>query len=80
MMRAQNTHLFHYVVNMVIGDRKKNGVVRKSRNDRVCDGDTPKDIVTYNMWREHCLIEIDPRKPRNFRLVDIAEEQLQRVL
>ena len=46
----------------------------------MCDGDTPKDIVTYNMWREHCLIEIDPRRPRNFRLVDIAEEQLQRVL
>ena len=40
------------------------------------DRDTPNAIVTYNMWREHGLIETDPRKPRDFRLVNIGEGQL----
>ena len=37
-------------------------------------GDTPNAILTYNMWREYRLIETDPRMPRDFRFVDIAEE------
>ena len=32
------------------------------------DGDTPDTLVTYNFWREHRLIVIDPNRPRHFRL------------
>ena len=32
------------------------------------DGDRPNDIVTYNVWREHRLIVVDPNRPRHFRL------------
>ena len=36
----------------------------------------PNAIVTYNIWREHGLIETDPRKPRDFFLMNIGDEQL----
>ena len=32
------------------------------------DGDTPNAIVTYNFWREHRLILVDPNRPRHSRL------------
>ena len=35
------------------------------------DRDTPNAIVKYNVWR---LIETDPRKPRNFRFVNIGND------
>ena len=38
--------------------------------------DTQNAIVTYKMWKEHGLIETDPKKPRDFRLVNIGDEQL----
>ena len=40
------------------------------------EGDTPNAIVTYNIWREHRLIVVDPNRPRNFRLDMINQEQL----
>ena len=40
------------------------------------DGDTPNAIVTYNFWREHRLIVVDPDRPRHFRLDTINQEQL----
>ena len=40
------------------------------------DGDTPNAIVTYNFWREHRLIVVDPDRPRHFRLGTINQEQL----
>ena len=43
------------------------------------DGDTPNAIVTYNMWREHRLIETSPQKPRDFKLVNMEENQLLQI-
>ena len=40
------------------------------------DGDTLNAIVTYNFWREHRLIVVDPVRPRHFRLDTINQEQL----
>ena len=40
------------------------------------DGDTPNAIVTYNIWREHRLIVVDPNRPRHFWLDTISQEQL----
>ena len=39
------------------------------------DGDTPNAIVTYNFWREHRLIVVDPDRPRHFRLDMINQKQ-----
>ena len=33
-------------------------------------------IVTFNFWREHELIMVDPDRPRHFRLHLIDREQL----
>ena len=55
-------------------------LLKNPGSTEIADGETPNAIVTYNMWREHRLIDTDPRRPRDFRVVDIAEEQLQRVL
>ena len=60
--------------------QKKRRVLLKNPGSTEFADDTPIAIVTYNMWREHRLIDTDPRRPRDFRVVDIAEEQLQRVL
>ena len=38
------------------------------------DGDNA--IVTFNFWREHELIMVDPDRPRHFRLHLIDREQL----
>ena len=40
------------------------------------DGDTPNAIVTYNFWREHRLIVVDPNRPRHFRLDTINQQLL----
>ena len=40
------------------------------------DGETLNAVVTYNFWREHRLISVDPEKPRHFRLDMITQEQL----
>ena len=40
------------------------------------DGDTPNAIVTYNFWREHRLIVVDPNRPRHFRIDMANQEQL----
>ena len=37
-------------------------------------GDTPNAIVTYNFWRGHRLIMVDPDRPRHFRLDTINHE------
>ena len=40
------------------------------------DGDTTNAIVTYNLWREHGLIIVDPDRPRHFRLDMINQGHL----
>ena len=40
------------------------------------DGDTPNAIATYNFWREHRVIVVDPNRPRYFRLDTLNQEQL----
>ena len=40
------------------------------------DGNVQNAIVTYNFWREHGLIIVDPDRPRHFRLDMINQEQL----
>ena len=56
--------------------KKRVALLKNIGSTEFADRDTPNAIVTYNVWREHGLIETDPRKPRDFRLVNIAEEQL----
>ena len=56
--------------------KKKMVLLKNPGSTEFADGDTPNAIVTYNMWREHGLIKTDPRKPRDFRLVNIGEDQL----
>ena len=40
------------------------------------DGETPNVIVTYNFWREHRLIVVDPNRLRHFMLDTINRKQL----
>ena len=49
-------------------------VTRNQGNTLFADGDTPNAIVTYNFWREHRLIVVDPNRPRHFRLDMIYQE------
>ena len=49
-------------------------MIKNPGRTEFAEGDTPNAILTYNMWREYRLIETDPRMPRDFRFVDIAEE------
>ena len=46
------------------------------RNKVQADGDTPNSIVTYNIWREHRLIVVDPNRPRHFRLDMLNQDSL----
>ena len=59
--------------------KKRVVLLKNPGSTEFTDGDTPNAIVTYNLWREHKLIETDPRRPRDFRLRDIAEEQLLQI-
>ena len=57
---------------MVTGSKKKRVVLLKNLGStEFADRDTPNAIVKYNVWR---LIETDPRKPRNFRFVNIGND------
>ena len=56
--------------------KKRIVLLKNPGSTEFVDRDTPNAIVTYNMWREHGLIETDPKKPRDFRLVNIGDEQL----
>ena len=51
-------------------------LTRNQGSTLFADGDTPNAIVTYNFWREHRLIVVDPNRPRHFRLDMINQEQL----
>ena len=59
--------------------KKRVVLLRNPESTEFVDRDTPNAIVTYNIWREHGLIETDPRKPRDFRLVNINNEQLLQI-
>ena len=59
--------------------KKRVVLLRNPGSTEFVDRDTPNAIVTYNVWREHGLIETDPRKPRDFRLVNINNEQLLQI-
>ena len=50
-------------------------LTRNQGSTLIADGDTPNAIVTYNFWREHRLIVVDPDSPRHFRLDMINQEQ-----
>ena len=51
-------------------------LARNQAGTLFADGDTPNAIVTYNFWREHTLIVVDPNRPRHFILDMINQEQL----
>ena len=59
--------------------KKRVVLLRNPGSTEFVDRDTPNTIVTYNVWREHGLIETDPRKPRDFRLVNINNELLLQI-
>ena len=56
--------------------KKRVVLLKNPGGTEFADGNTPNAIVTYNMWREHGLIETDPKQPRDFLLVNIDGEQL----
>ena len=60
--------------------KKRMVLLRNPGSTEFADGPTPNAIVTYNMWREHGFIETDPAKPRDFRLVNIGNEQLLQIV
>ena len=60
--------------------KKRVVLLKNSGSTEFADGPTPNAIVTYNMWREHGLIETDPARPRDFRLVNVENEQLLRIV
>ena len=49
-------------------------LIRNQGSTLFVDGDTPNAIVTFNIWREHGLIIVDPDRPRHFRLDMINQE------
>ena len=51
-------------------------LTRNKGSTLFADGDTPNAIVTYNFWRDHRLIVVEPNRPRHFRLDTINQEQL----
>ena len=51
-------------------------LVRNPGSTLFPDGDTLNAIVTYNFWREHGLIIVDPDRPRHFWLDMMNQEQL----
>ena len=56
--------------------KKRVVLLKNPGSTEFTDGDTPNAIVTYNLWREHRLIETNPEKPRDFKLVNMEENQL----
>ena len=59
--------------------KKRMVLLKNPGSTDFADGNTPNAIVTYNMWREHGLIETDPKKPKDFRLMNIGDKQLLRM-
>ena len=51
-------------------------LIRNKGSTQFADGDTPNAIATYNFWREHRLIVVDPNRPRHFRLDMVNQERL----
>ena len=51
-------------------------LIRNQGSTLFTDGDTPTAIVTFNFWREHGLIIVDPDRPRHFWLDRINQKQL----
>ena len=51
-------------------------LIRNQGSALFVDGDLPNAIITFNFWREHGLIIVDPDWPRHFRLYMINQEQL----
>ena len=51
-------------------------LIRNQGSTLFADGDTPNAIITFNFWREHWLIIVDPDRPRHFRLDMINQERL----
>ena len=43
-------------------------LIRNQGSTLFADGDTRNAIITFNFWREHGLIIVDPDRPRHFRL------------
>ena len=72
-MEHQSILIYLYVDRKVI-----EGTVLLVRNQgsTLFTEDTPNAIITYNFWREHRLIVVDPDRPRHFRLNVINREQL----
>ena len=72
-MEQQSILIYLYVDRKVI-----EGTVLLVRNQgsTLFTEDTPNAIITYNFWREHRLIVVDPDRPRHFRLNVINREQL----
>ena len=69
----------HSILMYLYVDRKViEGTVLLVRNQgsTLFTEDTPNAIITYNFWREHRLIVVDPDRPRHFRLNMINREQL----
>ena len=61
------------------GYRRRKARVLLARNQGSTlfgDEDTSNAIFTYNFWRQHRLIVVDPNRPRHFRLDMINQEQL----
>ena len=61
------------------GYRRRKARVLLARNQGstlFTDGDSMNAIVTYNFWRGHRLIVVDPNRPRHFRLDMTNQEQL----
>ena len=51
-------------------------LIRNQGSALFADGDTPNAIITFNFWREHGAIIVDPDRPRHIRLDMINQEQL----
>ena len=50
-------------------------LIRNQGSTLIADGDRVNVIVTFNFWREHGLIIVDPDRPRHFRLDTINQEK-----
>ena len=78
-MKGLNFRLFQFVVNMDIEGRKNAWYYLKTPEVQNFLMETLNAIVTFNLWREHRLIETDPKRPREFRLVNMDQDQLLQI-
>ena len=72
-MEQQSILIYLYVDRKVIERRV---LLVCNQGSTLFTEDTPNAIITYNFWREHRLIVVDPDRPRHFRLNMINREQL----